>query len=736
MRGGRNRARGAPNRALFGGAIWLSAMLLCAALGTVPVLAQAIDENTPALISADEVSYDENLAVVTASGNVEVSQNDRVLLADTVSYNQRTQVVTASGNVTLMEPSGDVLFADFVELTDSLREGFIRDVRVLLTDRSRLAAVSGLRSGGRKTLFKKGVFSPCELCREDPSRAPLWQLKAYEIEHDQEEKVIKYRDAWMEFAGVPVLYTPYFEHPDPTVERKSGLLAPSFGASETLGSTYQQPYYWAIGSDKDFTFSPIFTTKQSIVLAGEYRHLFPNGRLDLRGSATQADRTTNDGTLKEDTFRGHIDSTARFDLTDSWRAGADVRAASDDTYMRIYNFSDDRTLTSRAFAEGFNGRNYAAVNGYYFQGTRATDRQSESPVILPMMDYNFVGEPGVAGGRFKFDGNLLVLTREEGRDSRRISTITSWDLPYTSSIGEIYTFTARLQADAYWVNGVDPDSEEVNPTGPTVSEVTGRVFPQLAANWRYPWVRSSGTIHQVFEPMVQVVVAPNSGNPDEIPNEDSQDFEFDETNLFSLNRFPGTDRVNPGSRIDYGLKWSANGEDGGYVSAFIGQSFRFEETDDIPAGSGVEEDLSDIVAQIQVAPTHELNLAYRTRLDKDDLSPRKNELDVVMGPPALNLSLNYLFIASQPSQTEFDDREEVNWILSSKISRYWSLFGGQLYDLDEDELRQIQVGASYADECFTIIGTVQRDFFSDREIEPSDSFFITVVFKHLGGFSS
>ena len=698
-------------------------------------IAQAIDENAPALISADEVTYDENLAVVSASGNVEVSQNGRVLLADTVTYNQRTEVVTASGNVTLMEPTGDILFADFVELTDNLREGFIRDIRVLMSDRSRLAALSGVRSGGRKTVFRKAVFSPCDLCRDDPSRAPLWQLKAIEVEHDQEEKVIKYRDAWLEMFGIPVLYTPYFEHPDPTVERKSGFLAPSIGASEILGTTYQHPYYWTIDSDKDFTFSPILTTKQGVVLAGEYRQLFPNGRLDLRASGTKADRETDEGVIETDRFRGHIDGTARADLTDTWRAGADVQLASDDTYLRIYNFSDDRTLTSRAYAEGFHGRNYAAINNYYFQGLRSTDVQSETPFILPMFDYNFVGEPGAGGGRFGFDGNFLVLTRDEGRDSRRISTVSSWELPFISPIGDIYTFSARVQADAYWVNGVELGSNEVNPTGPTVNDFTGRVFPQASINWRYPWARSTGSIHQVVEPIAQVVLAPDSGNPDEIPNEDSLDFEFDETNLFSLNRFPGRDRIDTGSRLDYGLKWSASGEEGGYVSAFAGQSFRFEDSTTLPRGSGVEEKLSDVVAQVQIAPTNQIDLTYRTRLDKENFTPRRNELDVNIGPPALRLNLNYFFIDSVLGQDEFGDREEVNWTLGSQVSRYWHVFGGQLIDLAQEELRRIQIGASYVDECFVIRTTVQRNFFSDREIEPEDVFFVSIAFKHLGGFS-
>ncbi|MFQ5772952.1 MAG: LPS-assembly protein LptD [Kiloniellaceae bacterium] len=711
------------------------ALLLLGALAW-PVAAQGLISDVPALISADRITYDENLGVVTASGNVEISQDGRVLLADTVSYNVRNDVVSASGNVSLLEPTGEVIFADFVELTQSLREGFIRDIRILLTDRSRLAAASALRTGGNRTVFRKAVFSPCELCREDPTRAPLWQLKAIEVEHDQEDKVIRYRDAWMEIFGVPVFYTPYFEHPDPTVERKTGFLAPTIGSSEVLGATYQQPFYWAIGPNRDATIAPIITTKQSIAVAGEYRELYPYGTVTLRGSGTVADREETDGTIEEDRFRGHIDGTGRFEINQTWRSGVDVQRATDDTYLRIYNFSTARTLTSRAFVEGFNGRNYLAANGYLFQGLRATDRQSESPIVLPLVDYNYVGEPGVAGGHNTLDANLMALTRRDGRDSRRLSASVGWELPYTGPAGDVYTVTARVQGDGYWVNDVDPESDEVNPTGPRVDDLTGRILPQLAVKWRYPWVRHDGSINQVVEPMAQAVAAPGGANPDEIPNEDSLDFEFDDTNLFSLNRFPGLDRVDSGSRFDYGIQWTLTGEGVGYTSAFIGQSFRVREADVFPDNSGVEDNFSDIVGRVQVKPTHELDLLYRFRFDKDDLEARRSEVDVRVGPPALNLDLGYIFIDSELGQDEFGEREELNWTLSSKLSRYWSAFGGQRIDLTKSETRQARVGLTYQDECFLIQAVAERNFFSDREIEPENSFFVSIVFKHLGGVST
>ena len=733
------RARGATKSIMS-----LAATLLMVAAASASVCAQepAAPANVkplsdvPALISADQISYDENLGVVTASGNVEISQDGRVLTADSVSYNLRSAVVTASGHVSLVEANGDVVFADFVELSENLRDGFIRDIRILLADRSRLAAASGTRFGGRKTLFRKGVYSPCELCRDDPTRAPLWQIKAIEVEHDQEEKVIRYRDAWMEIFGVPALYTPYFEHPDPTVKRKSGLLPPVFGGSDILGTAVQQPYYWTFGADQDATFSPIFTSKQGLVAVGEYRQLLPNGRLDLRGSGTVSDRIAEDGSTLPDQFRGHVDSTARFDIDDTWRGGLDAQRASDDTYMRIYNFSSPRTLTSRAFIEGFEGRNYLATNAYFYQGLRATDDNAESPIILPLVDYNFVSEPGIANSKYTFDANLLALTRQEGRDSRRASLGVGWELPYVGPLGDLYSLSAHIQADGYWTNGVDPNSDDVNPVGLTESDFNGRVFPQLALQWRYPWVRSVEGMHQVIEPIAQAVLAPNGGNPGSIPNEDSIDFEFDDTNLFSLNRFTGLDRLDPGTRFDYGLKWTVTGDDGGYASTFVGQSYRLNKADVFAPGSGLENNFSDIVGRVQIRPTYDLNLLYRFRLDKDTLEARRNELDLRVGPPMLNLDLSYISVKSGSTVDELDDREEINWTLRSRISRYWSVFGGHRVDLNLDQTRQVRFGAIYQDECFLIEAVAERNFFSDREIRPETAVFVNLVFKNLGGIST
>jgi LPS-assembly protein len=446
-------------------------------------IAQGRVEEPPSLISADNIVHDDALSTVTASGNVEISHEGRTLRADTVSYNTNTDIVSASGNVSVTDRSGDVLFADFVELTGDLREGFIRDIRVLMSDRSRLAAASARRGSDGITLLRRGVFSPCALCKDNPTRAPLWQLKAVEAELDSEEEVIRYRDAWMEFYGVPVFYTPYFEHPSPTVERKSGFLAPTFGNTTQLGLIYQQPYYWTLAPNRDFTFSPMITTKQGPVLAGEFRELLPNAKVELEGSMTVAERENADGTVEDGRFRGHIDSTFDMDINETFRGGFRLNRATDDTYLRLYNFSDAQTLTSRAFLEGFDGRNFAGANAYVFQGLRQEDQSEILPIVAPLLELSYLSEPLFGEARARFDGDFLALHRAEGSDTRRLAGIAGLEVPFDGLIGDRFLLTGEVTAGGYWSNDLEgaPD--------PTGSQFASRLFPMAALDWRYPWAR-------------------------------------------------------------------------------------------------------------------------------------------------------------------------------------------------------------------------------------------------------
>ena len=209
------------------------------------------NEDAPFLLIADEVIYDQDLETVTATGKVEVSSDGRVLKADTVSYNQRDGVVTASGNVSVTESTGEVAFAEYLQLDDRLKTGFIESVSMLMTDDSKLAANGARRYEDERTEMSKAVFSPCKACAKHPDRPLLWQVKAVKVIHRRDTREIEYQDATLEVFGIPVFYLPFFRHPDPTVDRASGFLAPKFGNDSEIGFSVETPYFFNLAPDRD-----------------------------------------------------------------------------------------------------------------------------------------------------------------------------------------------------------------------------------------------------------------------------------------------------------------------------------------------------------------------------------------------------------------------------------------------------------------------------------------------------
>ena len=524
-----------------------------------------------------------------------------------------------------------------------------------------------------------------------------------------------------------------FQNPDPTVKRQTGLLVPEFSFSSNLGAAARVPYFFTLGPSADATLLPIFTTKQGVVLGGEYRRRLQTGEVELDGSATKADREKDNGT-DENTFRGHINGKARFDLNDDWRWGADLQRASDKTYRRLYDYGNERTLTTQAFAENFNDRSYGLARSMWFQGLRDQDNNDEFPLIWPEATYHYVGEPGSIGNYLTFDAGALNLTRVEGRDSRRLHSLAGWHLPFTSRQGYVVNLGATVDVDGYWVTGFNPDNpDDVDPTSDTKDGTTGRIFPQVSAEVRYPFVQYNERFTQVIEPIGALIVAPNDSNPNPIPNEDSQDFELDETNLFKPNRSTGIDFVDSGQRVDYGLEWNAYGAEGGALGALVGQSYRFSNSQDFAPGSGIENSLSDIVGRIDVAPYPELDVAYRFRLDSQTLASHRNEILATAGNADLNLRLSYIFLDDETATQEFGDRQEVYARLRGKITGNWNGFVFGRRDLESDHFLSYGVGLTYEGACVSIGTEIRREEFRDNEINPDTKFLVRISFKTLGG---
>ena len=686
-------------------------------------------DRRPVVISANELVHDRERGTVTARGSVVIFQGDRVILADEVVFDQRANRVVATGNVALTEPGSPTIFASRAELTRDMKDGVMDQFRMLFPDDSKLAANGAIRVDGRRNEMSRVVFSPCRLCPEDPTRAPLWQIKARRVIHDQDQRDIIYRDAWMEIFGIPIVYTPFLSHPDPTVRRRTGLLTPIFGSEGRLGQTLRVPYFIVIDEDKDATITPLLTTRQRAALFGEYRQRFPGGAFIADGSVTYVRRTDNLDQLQPgDELRGHLFSRLRYDINRNWRAGFDAGIVSDKIYLRRYNVYQGDTLNSTAFTEGFFGRDYARVRAMHFRTLRQFEEQERIPFVMPLAEYSAVGDPVGQWGRWHFDASALALGRTEGVESRRLSLTGGWRLPYTDPAGWMLTVTANINADLYWVNA--------NEAGglPTFTGVLGRVYPQVKVDWRYPFVRELGNVRHVVEPRVAVVASPPRLNTWRIPNEDSLDLELDELSLFDENRFPGRDRIDDGMRIVYGIDNALYGNRGGKAEAFIGQSWRIFGEDNVLANSGIRNNLSDVVGRVRLSPGSYFNLIYRFRIDAKSLSFRRQEVTVAAGVPALTVGASYIDLTDQIGNGEFAERRQVRISASSQITPRWNVSGGAVFDLvtTRPQPQTLSLSVRYQDECCTATITYSRSVDLLSQTAPTQRFFVSIVFKYLG----
>ena len=709
----------------------IAALLTCLA-APQPGSAQPADVGTePVTLIADEISFASDADLVTARGNVELSQAGRTLITDLISYDLAAGTVRAVGNIILIEPTGDAVFAEELELDDQLRDGFVDGIGVLLADDSRLAAARGVRQEGERTILDRAVYSPCEVC--EGGGAPLWQIKAERVVHDTVTGTIAYRNARLELFGVPVVYTPYFYHPDPTVERRTGFLSPSVGSDSELGLTLETPFYVDLAPNRDIVLSPLFTTDAGVLLGAEYRELqrFGLTEIELAGTYTDAaGKRDADGRLQPrdgNEFRGHIDAAGRYTLSERDRAGFDLRLASDDTFLRRYDISSDDVLENHAFAERFGERSYTALNLFGFQSLRETDDQDQIPLVLPLAEARAFGPRDRFGGQADLRASVLGLRRDDGLDTRRFSTEVGWQLPQIGTLGDVRSLRLALRGDIYNTTG-DPRTR--GAAGGSNTEA--RLVPSLSADWGLPLVGETGRWSHVIEPRLAFSYIPGDPNRNAIPNEDSLVFEFDETNLFEADRFTGIDRVESGAKLAYGLNFDSVGPAAWRVAGLIGQSVRAGPDALFPDGSGLEDELSDIVGRIELRPLELLDVGYRFRVDKDSLVFRRSDLTLAFGPPRLRFDIQYLRLTDELPDQDLRRREEI--VGGVRLQMLESLAVGvrTRRDLEEQRTISTQYGLIYTNPCLVLVAGLEQSFTRRGELDDEVRFKVRVTFRGLG----
>ncbi|HYF55946.1 MAG TPA: LPS-assembly protein LptD [Salinarimonas sp.] len=704
------------------------------------------DKGARLLLEARELVYDNDRNTVTARGDVEMNYQGRTLQADSVTYDRNTGRVTAEGNARLTETDGTVATGSRFELTDDFKSGFINELRVEQTTkyrgvdvRTRFSAPRAERIEGESTVFESGTYTACEPCAKDPTRPPLWQVKAARIIHNNSERTIYYENATLEFAGIPVAYMPYFWAPDPTVKRKTGLLSPTYVVSTALGTGVTLPIFINLAPNYDLTLRPTYLSRQGFLGQAEWRHRLETGSYSIR--VTGISQAEPDAFLKapvgagDKTFRGAFETRGRFHINERWHFGWNVTAVTDKWFLQNYQIRNGdisnlygTEAISTAYLTGQGERSWFDARGYYFVPLTTTDWQRFQPIVHPVLDYDKrVNGPAPLGGEVRLQANLTSLTRDAahfqevpsqvtrlfgiydtcavfergscivrgiGGTTTRLSAQASWRRTFIDPAGQTWTPFAFARVDGFFVS---PNTTQhvnygiVNLLGQSDDTFTGRAMPGVGVEYRFPLVASAGGwgTHLV-EPIVQVIARPSETRVGRLPNEDAQSLVFDDSNLFAWDKFSGWDRVEGGVRTNYGVQYTLSGPGGFNINALFGQSVNvagrnsFGSPDIVNVGldSGLEDRFSDYVGRLLVQPWTGMSLQTRARFDKDTFALNRFEASFQGGVGALRAGLTYARYAAQPGLGYSDRREGVAANARLALTPNWYLSGSVTVDLD------------------------------------------------------
>jgi LPS-assembly protein len=720
--------------------------------------------NAQMLLEADELIYDNDAQLISAVGNIRIDYDGNQLVARKVTYNQRTGRLTAEGNVEIVQPDGTRTYADKIDITDDFKDGFVNALRVETTDNTRFAAESAERVRGEVTTFNSGIYTACEPCKDNPDKPPLWQVKSKRIIWNAKEKTIKFRNARLEFFGLPLAFLPYLEVPDHTVKRKTGFLMPGFSYNSRLGFGVKVPYYIALAPSYDLTLNGTGYTNQGFLGEAEWRQRFDSGQYNLKIAGIHQmkpeafDPLTED---RENENRGMIGTKGKFQINPRWEYGWNILAQTDKNFSYTYKIEgfSDYVQKNEIYLTGLAGTNYFDLRGMKFNLQESVSYQYQDalqPWVLPSFDYSWTAPEPVLGGELNYDSNARGILRY-GRDFSEIEDSagivigdttpglqgSSWRM--TNELEWKRTFIAPGGLAVTPILAARTDSNFIDIDGLTRSNAF-RATGTAGLDVRWPILFSTTSSTHVLEPVAQIFVRNNERLIGELPNEDAQSFVFDASNLFERDKFSGYDRVEGGIRANLGLRYSGTFENGWGAHALFGQSYHlgglnsFAATNDfvnVGRESGLETSVSDYVAMVGINDNAGFNLAARGRFDEKTFEIRRGEIEASLSRPLGSITGRYTYIQSQPLYGFTEDRQEVSATASLKLGENWSVFGSATYDIVSKTLVKDSIGFAYDDECFTysLTGYETRSPLEPDE-EPTRSIGFFVSLRTLGDFGS
>ena len=707
------------------------------------------------ILTTDRATYDKISEIITTYGNTElVLREGYKLITKNISYDTRKKILSSNSNSIFIDNDGnkietsmfqyhiaDNLFSSVgkIKIIDIkknkyfLKELYVdtkknemigSDVSVILDQENfgvskesdpRFVA-NDIFISKYKTDLSKGVFT---VCKKRDGKCPPWTLKAKKITHDKVKKTIYYDHATLKLYDIPIFYFPKFFHPDPTVKRQSGFLAPFFTNSTTVGTGFALPYYWAISDNKDLTFSPKIYTKENVLFLNEYRQAFRNGFLTLDTSYTEGYKNTS--STKTDGSRNHIfaDFNLNFNQDESYQSNLHlkIQRTSNDTYFKKHDIntalvdSENTNLENEIKYSFSNDDTSFDLAATVYEDLSVDKKSDKYEYILPNIMYGktFFTEKF---GTLNFTSNALYSKFDTNKNKTFLTNDIIWSpSSYITKKGFMNSFEGMIRNTNYEAR----KTKEYKNEG-TVNELS----TVLTYKSSLPLQKDGINYSNFFSPNFMLRYAPGH-----MRNLSNKDVYLRYTNLYSMNK---TSEIEDGLSAILGFDFKinekvSNESNKEKFSLSLGQVFNFDENKDIPSKSSLDQKMSDVVGEINYNFSKIGKIDYKFSIDHNLNELNYNEVSTELNFGKVQFNLDYLeqqnhiglehYVSSGVS-LNFNDNNK----LTFSTKKNFKTESTELYNLSYQ----------YAIDCLTAGLAYRREFYQDADLEPKNTLMFTITF--------
>ena len=655
-----------------------------------------ISAEQTATIIADEIKTNNVTDTVNAKGDVIILNHDGTKIrADEIVYEKKQQKISANKNIIINDLEGNTYFLEDAITIDGLKNFEGNNVMARLADDSRIVGKDIVKKDNI-TLLADAEYTPCKENNYLIKNCPGWKLKATKIYQDAETKTVHYDHAKLYLFNLPLIYLPYFSHPDPSVNKRSGFLMPTIETDNNLGEKFSIPYFFNIAGNRDITLTPNFQSKANNFYSINYRELNEFGSLNIEGSMD--DNDDNKGT------KSHVFIDA--DINNPYgNLDFAIKTSNNDTYLRKNKINQLTVHESGLSFDKSSQNTYLnIITSSYKHLTIQNTNQWEH--IYPKIQYNIDNITSeIISGRFSLNNDFSYQKNLDKSYASLASSQINWSKrDVDNKTGLLFDNEATLRVVSI-LNDYKNKKDTENL----------RFFPQISSKISFPMFRSSSNSNETLTPIIMPIIAPYNNYTDHKSVTNS--------NLFSTNRASSLTESESGPRINYGIEWFNTNLNNFDVKVVAGQSLKFNKEN-----IDTTDELSDFYVTSNIIFGEDKYFNNSLILDKDNHDVKTANANLLLSLENFTLGIDYDYNSGK----YFTASEQIRIGSKFEFANNFQFKINGARNIDTNNNIGYQYGLLYENDCIGIDLNYYRDLTKDRDVAESYGYSFTIVLKPFG----